>query len=126
MEQTAERGRLRFGPMLAATVFTVLLLWITGEVMGVFLLLFLGILISLYLGALTGVIHRHTRIPERIAFLLALLITFGGHGTLAVGARPATDRADAGAREGPAELHRRVGSRDRQDGGEGPRAAIGL
>src|SRR3954464_16044602 len=73
-----ERGRLRFGPLLAATVFTVLLLWISGRVIGVLLLLFLGILISLYLGALAGGIHRRTHIPERFAFLLALLITFGG------------------------------------------------
>jgi predicted PurR-regulated permease PerM len=77
MELTTERGKQRFGPMLAASVFTILLLWITGKVIGVLLLLFLGILISLYLGALTGVIHRRTRMPERIAFLVALAITFG-------------------------------------------------
>ncbi len=78
MEYSEGRGKLRFGPMLSATVFTVLLLWITGKVISVLLLLFLGILISLYLGALSGVIHRHTRIPERWSFLLALLLTLGG------------------------------------------------
>jgi predicted PurR-regulated permease PerM len=78
MELVAERGKLRFGPVLAATVFTVLLLWISGRVVGVLLLLFLGILISLYLGALAGGIHKRTRMPERFAFLLALLLTFGG------------------------------------------------
>ncbi len=67
----------RFGPALAATVFTGLLIWLTGRVAEVFLLLFLGILISLYLGALAGVLHRRARVPERIAFLLALVISGG-------------------------------------------------
>lgn len=71
-------SKLKFGPILAATVFTVLMIWLTGQVMEVFLLLFLGILISLYLGALAGVLHRHARLPERLAFLGALGITFGG------------------------------------------------
>ena len=42
------------------------------------LLLFLGILISLYLGALAGVLHRRARLPDRLAFLVAILISFGG------------------------------------------------
>ena len=70
--------KFRFGPILAAAVFTFLLIWLTGRVAEVFILLFLGILISLYLGALSGVLHRRARFPERIAFPAALLITFGG------------------------------------------------
>jgi predicted PurR-regulated permease PerM len=70
--------KFRFAPILTATVFTVLLLWLSGQVAEVFLLLFLGILISLYLGALTGVLHRRARLPERIAFLCAILLSFGG------------------------------------------------
>ncbi len=77
MDLAEARGRTRFGPILSATVFTILLLWISGRVIGVLLLLFLGILISLYLGALAGTIHRRTHIPERFAFILALLVTFG-------------------------------------------------
>ena len=71
-------SRFKFAPLLTATVFTFLLLWLTGRVAEVFILLFLGILISLYLGALADALHRHARIPERLAFILAILITFGG------------------------------------------------
>ena len=69
---------VKFGPILAATVFTVLLIWLSGQVAEVFLLLFLGVLISLYLGALAGVLRRKARVPERLAFPAAILITFGG------------------------------------------------
>ena len=71
-------SRFRFAPLLTATVFTFLLLWLTGRVAEVFILLFLGILISLYLGALADALHRHARIPERLSFIVAILITFGG------------------------------------------------
>ncbi len=53
-------------------------IWLTGRVAEVFLLLFLGILISLYLGALAGVLRRRARLPDRFAFLVAILISFGG------------------------------------------------
>jgi predicted PurR-regulated permease PerM len=69
--------KLRFVPILTATVFTFLFLWLVGRVAEVFLLLFLGILFSLGLGALTGVLHRRARLPERWAFFAAILITFG-------------------------------------------------
>lgn len=76
----ADNGKkqFKFGPVLAATVFTVLLLWLSGQVAEVFLLLFLGILISLGLGALADTLHRRARMSERLAFISALLITFGG------------------------------------------------
>ncbi|MEP6729136.1 MAG: AI-2E family transporter [bacterium] len=78
-EEVAVVGsRFRFGPALAATVFTVLMIWLTGQVAEVFLLLFLGILISLYLGALAGVLHRRAKLPERFSFLVAILLSFGG------------------------------------------------
>ncbi len=83
MDEGKERARFRFGPILAASVFTVLLVWLTGQVVEVFLLLFLGILISLYLGALVGVLHRRAHIPERLAFILALVITLGALALLA-------------------------------------------
>jgi predicted PurR-regulated permease PerM len=70
--------KFKFAPLLTATVFTVLLIWLTGQVAEVFILLFLGILISLYLGALSGALHRHLRLPERLAFILAIILTFGG------------------------------------------------
>jgi predicted PurR-regulated permease PerM len=70
--------KFKFGPILAATVFTVVAIWLWLRVAEVFLLLFLGILISLYLGALAGVLHRRAKLPERVAFLVALLVSFGG------------------------------------------------
>src|SRR5258708_5844955 len=78
MDEGKERARFRFGPILAASVFTVLLVWLTVQVVEVFLLLVLVLLLSLYLGAIVGVLHRRAHIPERLAFILALAITFGG------------------------------------------------
>ncbi len=70
--------RFKFAPILTATVFTILFVWLTGRVAEVFILLFLGILISLYLGALSGVLHRHAKIPEGFSLLVAIALTFGG------------------------------------------------
>ena len=70
-------SKFNFAPILTATVFTFLLLWLAGRVAEVFLLLFLGILFSLGLGALAGVLHRRARLPEGPAFFLAIVITFG-------------------------------------------------
>ncbi|MDB4917555.1 MAG: hypothetical protein JWM95_5199 [Gemmatimonadetes bacterium] len=78
IEESRAASKFRFGPILGAVVFTGLLLWLLGRVAEVFLLLFLGILISLYLGALAGVLHRRARLPERLAFLAALVLSFGG------------------------------------------------
>jgi predicted PurR-regulated permease PerM len=70
--------RFKFAPILTATVFTVLLLWVAGRAMHVFLLLFLGIMISLYLGALAGVLHRRLKIPEGWSLAGAVLLSIGG------------------------------------------------
>lgn len=70
--------RFKFAPILTATVFTVLLIWLAGRVAEVFLLLFLGILLSLCLGALRDALHRRAHVPERLAFLAAIAIMFGG------------------------------------------------
>lgn len=65
----------RFAPILTATVLTVLLLWLFGKVAHVFLLLFLGVLVSLYLGAVAHWFETKFRLPERLAFTIALLLT---------------------------------------------------
>ncbi|MDQ2668259.1 MAG: AI-2E family transporter, partial [Gemmatimonadota bacterium] len=70
--------RLTFGPILAATVFTIVAFWLWLRVADVFLLLFLGVLISLFLGALAGVLHRKARVPQGFSLLLAVLLSFGG------------------------------------------------
>ena len=70
--------QFRFGPVLTATVLTVLLLWLGGKASHVLLLLFLAILISLYLGAVADFITRRTKLPKQWAFLAALTLTLGG------------------------------------------------
>jgi predicted PurR-regulated permease PerM len=67
--------RFRFAPLLAATVLTVLLLWLFGTVADVLLLLFLAILLSLFLGAVADAITRRIRLPRRLALVVAGLLT---------------------------------------------------
>jgi len=69
--------RFKFAPILTATVFTVVLLWIAGKVSHVLLLLFLGIMISQYLLALSGVLHRRLRMPEGWSLAAAVLVSLG-------------------------------------------------
>ena len=61
-------GRFKFAPILASVVLTVLLLWMVGRAADIFLLLFLAILISLYLGAVTDFFQRRARLPRRRRF----------------------------------------------------------
>jgi len=79
---TAALARFRFAPILTATVITVLLLWLFGKAADVFLLLFMAILISLYLGAVRDALEARLRLPGRVAFWLAVLVTLGGIGGL--------------------------------------------
>jgi predicted PurR-regulated permease PerM len=67
--------RIRFAPLLTATVLTVLLLLLVKEAATVFLLLFLGILISLYLRSLTDQLQRRAGIPEPFSYIAAVAIT---------------------------------------------------
>ena len=67
--------RFRFAPLLAATVLTVLLLWLFGTVADILLLLFLAILLSLFLGAVADAITRRSRLPRRLALVVAGLLT---------------------------------------------------
>jgi predicted PurR-regulated permease PerM len=69
--------RVRFAALLTATVLTVLLLWLAAKTAHVLLLLFLGILLALYLGALRDFLMRHLRIPPSLAYVAALLLTVG-------------------------------------------------
>jgi predicted PurR-regulated permease PerM len=74
--------RARFAPILTATVLTVLLLLLVRQVADVLVLLLLGILLSLYLRALAGVIERRLRIPEPFAYIAALVSTIVAVGGL--------------------------------------------
>ena len=70
--------RLRVDPILTAATLTVLLLWLFGAAAEVFLLLFIGILLSLYLGAVTDFVSRRLRFPRMLAFAVALAGTLAG------------------------------------------------
>jgi predicted PurR-regulated permease PerM len=74
--------RVRFAPILTATVLTILLLLLVKNVANVLVLLFLGILISLYLRALAGVIERRLHIPDPFAYITALSVTIAAVGGL--------------------------------------------
>ena len=64
--------RVRFAPILTATVLTILLLLLVRTAAEVLVLLFLGILISLYLRALTGAIERRFKVPDPFSYVTAL------------------------------------------------------
>ena len=68
-------GRFRLAPALTAVVLTILLLWLFGSAAGIFLLLFIAVLISLYLSAVTDLIQRHTGMPRLGAFWITVGIT---------------------------------------------------
>jgi predicted PurR-regulated permease PerM len=74
--------RFRFGPILGATVVTVLLIWLFYKVSDVLLLLFIAIIVSLYLGSLTDFIVSKVPIGRPLAFTIGLFGTLGAIYTL--------------------------------------------
>lgn len=70
--------RFKFAPILTATVLTVLGLWLFARVAQVLILLFIGVLISLYLRAVAGWFERRWHFPERLAFLTSLILSVAG------------------------------------------------
>jgi predicted PurR-regulated permease PerM len=74
--------RFRFAPILTATVLTVLLLYLFGKTASIFLLLFIAILISLYLGAVAEVFQNRLRLPPRVALGCAIALTLAAIATL--------------------------------------------
>lgn len=67
--------RFRYATILAATVVTILLLWLFGAAADVFLLLFIAVLFSLYLGAVTEFFIDRLLMPRHLAFMVALSLT---------------------------------------------------
>ena len=59
-------------PGFAAILVTVLLIWLAGTVADLLLLLFLGILLAVYLSAVTDLLVARTRMPRGAAFALAI------------------------------------------------------
>ncbi len=70
--------KARFGSILAATILTILLLWLFFKISHVVVLLFLAILISLYLGALADFFSERLRLPRRTALPLAIVVSLAG------------------------------------------------
>ena len=64
-------------PGFTAVLVTVLLLWLAGTVADLLLLLFLGILIAVYLSAVTDVLSARTGLPRGAAFALSVALSIG-------------------------------------------------
>ena len=75
MSETLGGQHFKLAPALATIVITILVLWMVGSTAGVFLLLFVAIILSLYLGALRDFLVRHGKVPDRLAFFLAVVGT---------------------------------------------------
>jgi predicted PurR-regulated permease PerM len=76
------RPSSRLGVTLTAISLTALSFWIFGRAADVFLLLFIAILISLFLSALSDFFVHRCHVPQRLGFLLALSATLVGLGGL--------------------------------------------
>ena len=74
--------RVKFAPLLTATVLTVLLLLLVKTAATVLVLLFLGILLSLYLRALSDQIEKRLKVPEPFSYIAALSLSLAGAVTL--------------------------------------------
>jgi len=66
-------GRTKVAPVLTGVILTILLLWMLGKTVHVFLLLFIAIIISLYLGAVRDLLVEKGHIPPRVAFFLSVV-----------------------------------------------------
>ena len=71
-------GRVRFAPLLTAVVLTILLLLLFGYAAELFILLFISILISLYLGACADWLRDRGGVSRGIALAIAVLATLAG------------------------------------------------
>ncbi len=69
--------RARLIPVLATIALTVLLLWLIGTAADLFLLLFVAVLFSLFLGAVSDAIVGRTGIPRGAAFAVAFGLSIG-------------------------------------------------
>jgi predicted PurR-regulated permease PerM len=68
-------GRARVAPVITGVILTVLLLWMLGATAHVFLLLFMAIIISLYLGAVRDQLVSKGHLPPRLAFFISVVGT---------------------------------------------------
>ncbi|HUQ48783.1 MAG TPA: AI-2E family transporter [Gemmatimonadaceae bacterium] len=67
---------VKVAPILAGVILTFLLLWMLGATVSVFLLLFIAIILSLFLGAVRDILVERVHVPPKIAFFLAVVGSF--------------------------------------------------
>jgi predicted PurR-regulated permease PerM len=85
--------RPRVGPTLTIVVLTGILLWAGFRTSGVWLLLFMAVLLALYLGAVADWVHRRLRLPRPVAFWLGVILTLAmGIGLVALLVPPVTEQ----------------------------------
>ena len=65
-------GRVKVAPILTGVILTLLLLWMFGATADVFLLLFVAIILSLYLGAVRDLLVEHAHLPPKLAFFVSV------------------------------------------------------
>ena len=78
----ANTERIKLAPILTSVILTVLLLWMVGKTAGVFLLLFIATILSLYLGAVRDFLVKRFHFPDRLAFFVAVVGTIVALGSL--------------------------------------------
>jgi predicted PurR-regulated permease PerM len=79
---TAAAPRVKLAPVLTGVVLTVLLLWMFGVTVEVFILLFIAIIASLYLGAVRDFFVERAGMNPRWAFLLSVSLTVAAFAVL--------------------------------------------
>src|SRR6202022_595720 len=66
-------SRTRVAPILSGVILTLLLLWMFGVAPEVWLLLFIAIILSLYLGAVRDLLVEHAHVPHKLAFFISVV-----------------------------------------------------
>jgi predicted PurR-regulated permease PerM len=64
---------VKVAPVLTGVILTILLLWMFGVTADVFLLVFIAIILSLYLGAVRDLLVEHGHVHARVAFFLSVV-----------------------------------------------------
>ena len=77
MATSVAPARTRVAPIVAGVILAILLLWMLGATAEVFLLLFIAIIISLYLGAVRDLLVERVHLPPRLAFFISVVGSAG-------------------------------------------------
>ena len=77
MSETLGGQHFKLGTALITVALFFLGLWLVGATAGVFLLLFLAIIISLLLGAIRDLLVEKAKVPPRLAFFISVIGTLG-------------------------------------------------